>query len=77
MRIGLITSDLSTDNGWATYSLNLIRGLQARGIKTTVVCSRNSPKVDFETYPLLPAVTPPERHTYSSARFGQLRCVAC
>ena len=63
MRIGLITSDLSTDNGWATYSQNLIRGLQARGIKTTVVCSHNSPKTDFETYPLLPTVTPPERHT--------------
>ena len=36
MRIGLITSDLSTTNGWATYSLNLIRQLQARGIATTV-----------------------------------------
>ena len=62
MRIGLITSDLSTTNGWATYSLNLIRQLQARGIATTVICAKNSPAVAFETYPLLPTVAPPERH---------------
>ena len=64
MRVGLITSDLSARNGWATYSLNLIQQLQARGLKTTVVCARNSPGVDFEVHPLLPAVTPPERHTF-------------
>jgi len=63
MRIGLIAPDLSTQNGWATYSLNLIRQLRARGIVTTIVCARNSPAVDFETHPLLPALTPPERHT--------------
>ncbi len=64
MRIGLIAPDLSRENGWATYSLNLIRQLQARGIATTVVCARNSPAVDFAYHPLLPAVTPPERHTF-------------
>lgn len=64
MRIGLISSDLSTENGWATYSLNLIRGLQARGVCATVVSSRNCPPVDFEHFPLLPTVTPPERHTF-------------
>lgn len=64
MRIGLITSDLSRENGWATYSLNLIRELQARGIGTTVVCARNSPTPDFTIHPLLPTVTPPERHTF-------------
>ena len=64
MRIGLITPDLSTRNGWATYSLNLIRKIQARGIATTVVSARNSPAVDFEIHPLLPTVTPPERHTF-------------
>ena len=63
MRIGLISSELSTRNGWATYSLNLIKELQARGIGTTVVCSHNSPPVDFKIHPLLPAVTAPERHT--------------
>ena len=65
MQIGLLAPDLSTDNGWATYSLNLIRQLRARCIATTIVCARNSPAVEFETHPLLPAVTPPEgRHTF-------------
>lgn len=64
MRIGLIAPDLSTENGWATYSLNLIRQLRARGIATTIVCAHNSPAVEFETHPLLPAVSPPERHTF-------------
>ena len=64
MRIGLIAPDLSTENGWATYSLNLIRQLRARGIATTIVCARNSAAVEFETHPLLPTVTPPERHTF-------------
>ena len=63
MRVLLLASDLSANNGWATYSLNLIRQLQARGTATTIVCARNSPAVDFEVHPLLPAVTPPERHT--------------
>jgi len=75
MRIGLITSDLSTENGWATYSLNLIRQLQARGIATIVVSARNSPAVDFAIHPLLPSVTPPERHTFikSMARLPQVK----
>lgn len=64
MRIGLITSDLSRENGWATYSLNLIRQLRARGIGATVVCARNSPAVEFPIHRLLPTVTPPERHTF-------------
>lgn len=64
MRIGLLAADLSVDNGWATYSLNLIRQLQAAGIATTVVCASNSPAVEFATQPLLPTVKPPERHTF-------------
>ena len=64
MRIGLITSDLSRNNGWATYSLNLLLELRARGLSTTVVCARNCPALDIESHPLLPAVTPPERHTF-------------
>lgn len=67
MRIGLISSDLSTDNGWATYGLNLIRELRKRDIAATVVCSRNTPPVDFQHYPLLPALTPPERHTFAKS----------
>lgn len=64
MRIGLIASDLSTNNGWATYSLNLARQLLARGVGIRVVCARNSPPTDFPIHPILPTVTPPERHTY-------------
>ena len=63
MQIGLITSDLSTMNGWATYSLNLAQQLRAQGFDITVVCSRNSPPTDFPIHPVLPTVTPPERHT--------------
>ncbi|MCY4072811.1 MAG: glycosyltransferase family 4 protein [Chloroflexi bacterium] len=64
MRIGFITSDLSNQNGWATYSLQLIRALRARGLDATVVASRNSPDVEFAIHRLLPKVTPPERHTF-------------
>ncbi len=64
MRIGFVTSDLSNQNGWATHSLQLIRALRARGVEMTVVTSRNSPEVEFEIHPLLPTVTPPERHTF-------------
>ncbi|MCY4018104.1 MAG: glycosyltransferase family 4 protein [Chloroflexi bacterium] len=64
MRIGFITSDLSNQNGWATYSLQLIRALRARGVDATVVASRNSPDVQFAIHRLLPTVTPPERHTF-------------
>lgn len=64
MRIGLITSDLSTTNGWANYSLNLIRQLRARGLNVTVVCARNSPPVEFPTQARLPSVAPPERHSF-------------
>ena len=63
MRVGLITAELSAANGWATYSLNLSRALRAVGIETTVVCARNSPAVEFEAAPLLPTVSPPERHS--------------
>lgn len=67
MHIGFITSDLSTTNGWATYSLNLIRALRAQGVQTTIVSSRNCPEVEFEVHRLLPSVTPPERHTFAKS----------
>lgn len=67
MRIGLLTSDLSTNNGWANYSLNLSRQLRARGLDVTVVCARNSPPVDFTTHVRLPSVAPPERHSFLKA----------
>ena len=63
MRIGFISSELSNQNGWATYSLQLIRALRAHGVDATVITSRNSPDVEFEIHRLLPTVSPPERHT--------------
>ena len=67
MRIGLITSDLSTNNGWANYSLNLIRQLLARDLSVRVVCALNGPPVEFETHARLPTVAPPERHSFLKA----------
>ena len=64
MRIGFLTSDLSTNNGWATYSLSLIRALRSLGVEATVIAARNSPPVEFPIQPLLPAVTPPVKHTF-------------
>ncbi len=64
MRIGLLTSDLSNKNGWANYSLNLVRQLNARGLETTVVCARNCPPIEIAHTPLLPAVSPPEGHSF-------------
>jgi len=64
MHIGFITSDLSTHNGWATHSLNLIQALHRQDIQTTVVTSHNSPDTDFEIHRLLPSVTPPERLSF-------------
>ena len=64
MRIGFICPDLSNQNGWATYSLQLIRALRARGIETAVIAARNSPDVEFEIHRLLPTLNPPERHTF-------------
>jgi glycosyltransferase involved in cell wall biosynthesis len=73
MHIGLITSDLSNKNGWATYSLNLIQALRAQGIKTTIVTSHNCPDVEFEVHRLLPSVTPPERHTFAKSMLQTLK----
>jgi len=63
MRLGLLCPDLSTNNGWANTSLNLIQALQARGVDCRVVCAGNSPPVPFPVYPLLPAVSPPEANS--------------
>lgn len=64
MHIGFLTSDLSTKNGWATHSLNLIQALKKHGIQTTIVSAHNTPETDFEVHRILPSVTPPERNTF-------------
>lgn len=63
MRIGLLTAELNRANGWATYSSNLVEGLQALGIQTVIVSARNSPPTQIETRPLLPTLTPPDSHS--------------
>lgn len=63
MRIGLLTAELNRANGWATYSANLVEGLQALGIETVVVSARNSPPTHIETLSLLPTLTPPDRRS--------------
>jgi len=73
MHIGFVTSDLSNNNGWATYSLNLIRAIRAQGIQTTVVSSRNCPDVEFDVHRLLPSVTPPERHTFARSMLQTIK----
>ena len=63
MRIGLLTAELNRANGWATYSANLVEGLHALGIQTAVACARNSPPSPHNTHPLLPSLTPPDKHS--------------
>lgn len=63
MRVGLLTAELNRANGWATYSSNLVEGLQALGIQTVVVSARNSPPPDIKTRTLLPTLTPPDSHS--------------
>jgi len=67
MHIGLLTSDPSNKNGWATYSLNLIEHLHQHGVQTTVISAHNSPHVDFDSHRLLPSVTPPERASFAKS----------
>ena len=66
MKIGLLTPDLSHNNGWAHYSLSLIQALHSKNIQTTVISATNSPQTPVEQYRLLPTVTPPGR--FSLAR---------
>lgn len=61
MRIGLLTAELNRANGWATYSSNLVEGLQALDIQTVVASARNSPPTDIQTR--LPTLTPPDSHS--------------
>lgn len=63
MRIGLLTAELNRANGWATYSANLVEGLQALGVQTVIASARNSPPTPIETLSLLPTLTPPDSHS--------------
>ena len=60
MRIGLLTAELSRNHGWATYSLNLVAALRARGIDLRLITPRNSPPTDIESHALLPTLSPPD-----------------
>lgn len=62
MHIGLLVPDLNRGNGWGRYSLELIRALQRREIRLTIISARNSPtQTDITLRAILPTVTPPDR----------------
>ncbi len=64
MKIGFLVPDVSHHNGWAHYSLSLLRALREQGITMTVIAARNSPDVpDIPLHRLLPAITPPEKNS--------------
>ena len=64
MRIGFLISELSHQNGWATYSLSLIRALQEIGFEARVITARNSPRLpNIESHALLPTVAPPDKNS--------------
>jgi glycosyltransferase involved in cell wall biosynthesis len=63
MRLGLLTSDLHHGHGWGHHSLSLIRALRAEGAEMVVVTAHNTPPdPDFPVLPLLPAVSPRDKH---------------
>lgn len=64
MHIGLLTSELGHDSGWADYSLNLIEALDQIGARVTVVAARNNTQaIAAPLHNLLPTVAPPDRNT--------------
>jgi phosphatidyl-myo-inositol dimannoside synthase len=64
MRIGLLTSELNHNNGWAHYSLSVAQALQNQGLEVKIVAAGNSPIPDnLDVLPLLPTVTPPDKNT--------------
>ena len=64
MRIGFLTSELGYDNGWAHYSLSLLRAMRRAGVELTIITARNSPPhADLEAHAVLPTVSPLERFT--------------
>lgn len=65
MRIGLLTSELSHNNGWAHYSLSVAYALKNQGAELNVVTAKNSSEIaDLDVLPLLPTVTPPDKATF-------------
>lgn len=64
MRIGLLTSELNHNNGWAHYSLSVAQALQNQGLEVRIVSARNSSMpANFDILPLLPTVMPLEKNT--------------
>lgn len=64
MRIGLLTSDLTSQHGWGNYGLSVIRALAKTEHDLTILTARDSaPISDHATYPVLPTTSPPERYS--------------
>lgn len=59
MRVGFITSDLHTHNGWSAYSLNIINELGQLGVEPVIISPINSPDhPQFEQLRILPPTNP-------------------
>lgn len=64
MRIALLTSDLTYKHGWGTYSLSVIKALQAQNHHLTILTASNSESIEGLTiHPILPQIAPQERGT--------------
>jgi glycosyltransferase involved in cell wall biosynthesis len=64
MKIGFFAPDLTLTHGWGTYTVSLLRALQAQGIETMILAARNSPPVaDLPALPILPTIAPNEPYS--------------
>ncbi|MDQ7026958.1 MAG: glycosyltransferase family 4 protein [Anaerolineae bacterium] len=76
MRVGFLAAEWQHNNGWAHYSTSLIQALQRQGIETQIITPRNTPLTELQSlHPLLPTVTPPDKHTLAqmAVQFSRIR----
>ncbi|MBL8132490.1 MAG: glycosyltransferase family 4 protein [Anaerolineae bacterium] len=62
LHVGLLTSDLNLQHGWARYSLEMANALRRAGVDVTLITARNSPPLPgVEIHPILPSLNPMDR----------------
>lgn len=62
LRVGILAPDLDERHGWGSYSVDLLRALQRRGIELRIVAAEDSPRLhDLAAAYLLPSVSPLRR----------------
>jgi len=69
MKVGYLTTELSTKHGWGRYSIEIIKGMLKRGIKVLVLSSANSRDNELPEVTNYPILTP----LFSGARLTSLR----